>query len=107
MEAGIETTGKGKGKGKGAGGRIAPDGQEAVRRPEVVAKRIEALETLARRQQEAGKDLSEAIKACAEESGYNAAAVRRLVSARLGDAFAERKRDAEQQLELFEDVGER
>ena len=96
-----------KRKGKTAG-RVNPDGQEAVTRPEVVAKKIDELETLELKAREAKKDVSEAIKAVAValESGYNASQVRRLVAARIGESFKDKLRDAQQQLELFETIGE-
>lgn len=94
----------GKGKGKAAGRKGGK--QEAVTRPDMVAERIDQLERLAVKANEAAKDLSDAIKKVAEDSGYNAAAIKSLVAARVGDKFEERKRGAEQQLELFNEVGE-
>jgi uncharacterized protein (UPF0335 family) len=89
-----------------AAGRKGRDKQEAVTKPEVVAEKIEHLERLAIKANEAAKDLSDAIKTLAEVSGYNASAIKALVAARVGDKFADKRRNAEQQLELFDEVGE-
>lgn len=97
------TTSKRKGK---TAGRVNPDGQEAVTRPKMVADKIEELEALELKSREAKKDVSEAIKALAETSGYTASAIRKLVTARIGESFKDKLRDAQQQLELFEAVGE-
>lgn len=93
-------------KGKGKTGRQGRDKQEAVLQPSVVAEKIDHLEKLFVKAQEATKDLSDAIKAVAEKSGFLASNIKKLVSARIGDRFADKKRDAEQQLELFDKVGE-
>jgi len=47
-----------------------------------------------------------AVKKAAEASGYTAAAIRALVTARVGDKFEDKRRSVEQQLELFTEVGE-
>lgn len=89
-----------------ARGRKDAAKQEAVTKPEVIEGRIDELVWLHKAAAEASNDESEAIKAAAEASGYNAKAVRAIVVARAGENFAEKKRDLEQQLELFEEVGE-
>ena len=94
------------GKGKGKTGRQGRDKQEAVLQPSVVAEKIDHLEKLYVKSQEAAKDLSDAIKATAEKSGFLASNIKKLVAARVGDRFSDKKRDAEQQLELFNEVGE-
>ena len=66
----------------------------------------EALEPRAAHANEAAKDFSDAVKKAAEASGYTAAAIRALVTARVGDKFADKRRSVEQQLELFTEVGE-
>ena len=104
--AGTETA-KGNGKGKrGTKGRLDHGGQEAVTRPSVVVEKIDHLEKLEVKSRDAAKDASDAIKAVAESSGYTAAAIKKLVVARVGDKFKEKLRDAEQQLELFNECGE-
>lgn len=80
--------------------------QELVTQPEMVEKCIDELVRLHNAAAGAANDLSEAIKSTAEKSGYNAAAIRKLVVARAGEKFLETKRLIEQQMELFDEVGE-
>jgi hypothetical protein len=89
-----------------AKGRKDADKQEAVTKPKVVKGKIDELVKLYNRAYESGNDFSEAIKVVAESSGYNAGALRKFVVARANDKFADKKRDVEQQMELFEEVGE-
>lgn len=93
-------------KAKGTRGRKNAEKQEAVCKPEVVEKRMKELVRLHIASKEAATDESEAIKATAEASGYNASNIRALVVANAGDAFADKKRNVEQQYELFDEVGE-
>ena len=104
MEPAARTNGK-KAK-RGAAGREGRDKQEAVTKPGEITERIEQLEKLYVKAQEANKDLNDGIKKAAEASGYIASNVRKLVAARVGDKFKDKMRDAEQQLELFSEVGE-
>ena len=101
MEAATET-----GKSKRTRGRKDADKQEAVTKPNVVGERIEELVRLHTKAKEAATDESEAIKKCAEDSGYNATNIRSLVVARAGESFQEKKKNIEQQMELFDEVGE-
>lgn len=94
------------GKAKKPAGRQDRSGQEAVTKPTVVAEKVEQLERLAIKANEAARDFSDAVKKAAEASGYTAAVIRSLVSARVGDKFNDKKRTVEQQLELFNEVGE-
>lgn len=104
MEAGTETsTGK---KPRKPRGRKDADKQELVTQPKIVGEKIDELVNLYRAQHDASVEFSDGIKAVAEKSGYNAAAVRKLVVARAGEKFAEQKRLVEQQMELFDEVGE-
>lgn len=106
MEAGTETAGKGKGKRGGAKGRMDADKQPAVKKAEVIAERIDELVRLHKAAGEAAEDAKSAITKAAEDSGYLASAVRKIVTARAGEKFEEKHREVEQQLELFEEVGE-
>jgi uncharacterized protein (UPF0335 family) len=90
----------------GATGRKGRDGQEAVTRPDVVRDAMSELEGLLKASQEADAKLNDAIKKVAQSSGYMASAIKKLVKARVGDSFSDKKRDAEQQLELFSEVGQ-
>lgn len=94
------------GTATGAAGRKGRDGQEAVTRPDVVKKEIGELEALLVKSKQADEALNAAIKKVAQESGYMASAIKKLVKARVGDSFSDKKRDAEQQLELFSEVGQ-
>lgn len=89
-----------------AAGRTGRDQQPAVTQPKVVGERIEELEQLCVKAQDAAKRYGDAIKKVAEKSGYLASNIRALVQARVKDKFGDKKRDAEQQLELFTEVGE-
>lgn len=99
----------GKGGKLGTGrskGRKDADKQPAVTQPKVVAERIDELVNLHGAAISAASAAKEAITKCAEDSGYNAANVRKLVLARYSEKFPEVKRNIEQQAELFEEVGE-
>lgn len=97
--------GDANGTATGAAGRKGRDGQEAVTKPQVVRDAISNLEDLLKKAKLADEALNDAIKKVAQESGYLASAIKKLVKARVGDSFVDKKRDAEQQLELFSEVG--
>lgn len=106
MEAAAETR-KGNGKTKRtAKARINPDKQEAVQQPKVVEDQIDELVTLHHKAASAQEALNDAIKATAEKAGYLASVVRKVVVARAGEKWEEKHREAAQQLELFDQVGE-
>lgn len=102
----MEGAGTEEGKGKRARGRKDASKQEGVTRPEIVAKKISNLVKLYKEAHASGEVLSDAIKAVAEESNYNTSAIRKLVVAKAGESFQEKKRDVDQQYELFDEVGE-
>jgi hypothetical protein len=77
-------------------------GQEQVTKPQVVGERSQELEVLYNELRDARADFNEAIKACAEDSGYNAAAVRAHIVAKCNDRTAQARARAAQQLELFD-----
>jgi hypothetical protein len=87
-------------------GRKDADKQEAITQPDVINGRIDELLRLYGASQSAGVEFSDAVKAAAEASGYNVAAIRKFVVARAGENFADKKRDLQQQMELFDEVGE-
>lgn len=93
-------------KGRKVRGRKNADNQEAVTRPQLVSEKIDELVLLYTTAQACSADFGDAVKAAAEASGYNAAAIRKFVVARAGENFQERKRELEQQMELFSEVGE-
>jgi hypothetical protein len=94
------------GKAKGTRARKDASKQEGVTQPQVIAKKIDELVKLYKEAHASGEVFSDAVKAAAEASGYNAKAVRSLVVARAGESFLDKKRDVDQQYELFEEVGE-
>lgn len=94
-------------EGRSAKGRKGPDKQELVTKPEIIKAGIDNLVTLHHHAGSAAETLNDAVKALAEKSGYNASAVRKFMLARAGEKYEEMKKLAEQQLELFEEVGER
>lgn len=93
-------------KRKPRGRKDVSDKQEAVIELEVVRERIEDLIGLYHAAEAAGTDLSEAVKASAEEAGIQASVLRKFIAARAGEKFADKKRDAGQLSLLFEEVGE-
>lgn len=95
-----------EGKTRRARGRKDASKQEGVTVPDAVKARIDELVTLYKATQTTSEDFSSAVKAVAEKSSYNAAAIRKFVVARSGEKFAEAKKLAEQQMELFDEVGE-
>lgn len=88
-------------KGKG---RMDADKQPAVKKPEIISERIDELVDLHNKAGAAAERAKEAITKAAEDSGYLAAAVRKIVTAKAGEKFEEKHRETEQQLELFEEV---
>jgi len=91
-----------------APGRRTNDGQEKTPDPGAVEPRMSKLLKLYAESENAKEALSDAIKKAAESTGFNAAALKKFVKARAGDEdeFADRKRDAEQLVLLFDKVGD-
>lgn len=84
--------------------RKGRDKQEKVEQPQVINERMDQLVRLKKASDEASQDLSDAIKKAAEDSGYLASVVRKIVVAKAGDGYAEKKREAEQLALLFDEV---
>lgn len=101
----METAADVIGKAKGTRGRKDASKQEATTKPSVIKERIEELVRGYKKAQDASEASSDAIKKAAEDSGYNTKAVRAFIVARAGESFEERKRDCEQQMELFDNIG--
>lgn len=92
-------------KARGAAkGRQGDDKQTMVKKPKVIHDRINELVRLHNKAGEATEAAKEAIVKAAEESGYLASAVRKIVSAKAGEKFEEKHREVEQQAELFDEV---
>jgi hypothetical protein len=102
-QTGTGTNGKGKRRAKA---RMDQDKQEAVQQPKIIGQRIDELVRLKNAADDAAEAFSDGIKKAAEDSGYLASAVKKFVTARAGEKFEEEHRKVEQQLELFEEVGE-
>lgn len=105
----MEQIGAGQGNGKGrqrGQGRKDADKQPAVKKPKVIVDRIEELVRLHSAAKKATEASADAITKAAEDSGYLASAVRKLVTARASEKFEEKHREVEQQYELFDEVGE-
>ena len=101
-EKGEHTAGNGSGKTKGR----KDGGQEATLKAKPVKDKISHLVKLFTAAKEASTDLSDGIKAVAEEAGCNAKALRSFVAARAGEDFEAKHREVEQLVFLFEKVGE-
>jgi hypothetical protein len=100
MIANEDATPRGR-RGKGPG-RQTKDKQEAVMNLDPVKSRINELVKLHHANEEAAKDLSEAIKACAEKSGLLATVVKRYVTACAGENYEEKAREVAQLAFVFE-----
>lgn len=92
--------------GKSPRGRKTEDGQEQAINLTALKKGIGELVDLHIRKKSAADDLSSAIKAIAEKSGLLSAAIRKLVKARAGEKFEDKKREVEQLSLVFEEIGE-
>lgn len=94
------------GTGKKATGRKAKgSGVAESQKPKIVAERLDTLVDLHRKAKDANDAANEAITKAAEDSGYLASTVKKLVSAKAGDRFEEKHREIDQQAELFDEVG--
>lgn len=92
-------------KGRGAAkGRQGPEKQTMAKKPKVVHERLDEMVRLHNKAAEAAEAAKEAIAKTAEDSGYLASAVKKIVSAKAGEKFEEKHREVEQQAELFDEV---
>ena len=87
-------------------GRMDADKQPAVKKPQIIAKRLDELVELQNKAAAAGERAKDAITKAAEDSGFLASAVRKLVTAKAGDKFEAKHREVEQQKELFDEAAE-
>lgn len=106
-----EKTGKGNGKGGRRGakppkdaGRMDENKQPMVKKPQIVAERLDELVELHHKAASASEKAKDAVTKCAEDSGFLASAVNKLVRAKAGDKFEEKHREVEQQKELFDEA---
>jgi hypothetical protein len=83
------------------------DKQESVvRADQLTAAAIDTLVADYKYAAQAADTLSEGIKAAAERAGIQATVLRKFITARAGEKFEEKKRDAAQLNLLFEEVGQ-
>lgn len=73
---------------------------------ETIKIRIDHLLQLKRTADGAATDYAEAVKAVAESANCIPGVVKKFVSARFGEKFIEKKREAEQLSLLFDEIGE-
>lgn len=86
-------------------GRKDASGQESVIELEVINDREKELIRLHEAAKEAAEDYSTAINKAAEDSGLNAAAVRKFIAAKAGDKFEAEKKRVEQLALVFDVAG--
>ena len=89
---------------RGARGRQDRSGQEKVIDKTKLMDRLPHLVKLHAAAKDAGKDLSDGIKKVAEQSGLLASVVRKIVVAKSGENFEEKKKEAEQLALMFDEV---
>lgn len=89
---------------RGARGRQDRSGQEKVIDKSHLTERLDHLVQLHTRSKESSKDLSDAIKAVAEKAGLLASVVRKIVVAKAGESFEEKKKEAKQLALMFDEV---
>lgn len=99
METQTEPRKRVRGEGRKDGSK-----QAAVKKPKAVADKLDYLVQLHTAAKNAANERDEAITKVAEDSGYMASAVRKLVTAKAGENFEEKHREVEQQGELFDEV---
>lgn len=84
------------GRGRNARGRQDRSGQEKVIEVAKLTEKLPHLQSLYTTAKDANKDLSDAIKAVAEKSGLLASVVRKIVVAKAGENYDDKKKEAEQ-----------
>ena len=88
-----------------ASGRRDKQGQEVVIKMKELEERIVDLVELHIKAGRAKDALNDAIKGAAEKCGLQASVVSKFVSVRAGENFQEKKRDAEQLMLCFDEIG--
>jgi hypothetical protein len=90
--------------GGGARGRTGRDKQEKVIKMDELRSRLANLVSLHKKAKDASTDYSAGVKAVAEKAGLLASVVRRFVVAKAGEAFDEKKKEAEQLNLVFDEI---
>ena len=83
-------------RGSKARGRQDRSGQEKVIEVAKLIEKLPHLQGLYNTAKEANKDFSDAVKAVAEKSGLLASVVRKIVVAKAGENYDDKKKEAEQ-----------
>jgi alkylhydroperoxidase family enzyme len=91
-------------KPRAANGRQDAEKEEITLRPDVLKERARELVSLHMTAKNASAVYAEAVKRCAEKSGFKASVIRTLVAARNSDDFDGRKNKAEQTVLAFEEA---
>lgn len=100
-----DTETAGKSNGKGVRGR--KDSQGIEKQPRKVSEtKLKDLDHLALKKIEARETYNDSVKATAKAHGVSASALNKLIAARIGDDFDDRKREVEQLAFAFGVVSE-
>lgn len=91
-------------RGRKPAGRKDGEKEELTLRPDVLKDRARELVKLHQNAKDASAVYAEAVKTCAEKSGFKASVIRTLVAARNSDDFEGRKNKAEQTVLAFEEA---
>lgn len=102
MDASVATESGTKKRTRKVVGRQDNTGQEAKIEESIITEREDELIGLLTRSNEAAEDLSTAIKKAAEDSGYNAAAIRKYIAAKESDTFDAVKKKVTQLALIFD-----
>lgn len=87
-------------------GRKDKSGQEKVIKWDVLKAKLPELEKLCCVLDTKKAEFSEAVKACAEESGLMASAIRKVVRAKIDNRYIDKKREADQLALVFDECNE-
>jgi predicted Zn-dependent protease len=98
--------GKDKPKVPGRKARTSDHQEAVIKLDELNPLAVEMLITDLKAAQEAATIFDEGIKANAERAGIQSSVLRRFITARAGEKFEDKKRDAMQLSLLFEEIGE-
>jgi len=93
-----------KGGRRSARGRQDRSGQKKAIDMSKLTDRLDHLVNLHGRAKTAARDLSDAVKAVAEKSGLLASVVRKVVVAKAGEGFEDKKKEAAQLALAFDEI---
>jgi len=101
-----ETIEKAARKVRGRKAKTSDHQEEIIKLDELHPLAIETMIADFKHAQDAATVLGESIKAWAEKAGLQSSVLRKFISARAGESFPDKKRDAMQLSLLFEELGE-